>query len=365
MVDFVLKIRGVSKEFSGSPVLRNFNLEVAHGEFITLLGPSGCGKTTLLRLVAGFEQPDSGEILLGAVNLLNLPPERRKINTIFQSYALFPHMSVFDNVAFGLKLQGVKKRELSERVERALVDVKMSGLARRFPGQLSGGQQQRVAVARAIVNRPSVLLLDEPLSALDARLRRDLQLELKRIQRELGIAFILVTHDQEEALSMSDRVVVIEDGTIAQVGTPRQVYETPKSLYVAKFVGDINLFPGLITEQRADNVFLVSVQGQSLEVKAKRQLSAGQAVQLVLRPEDLRLGDAIEEGMPVFKGAVVERSYRGATLDTIIRLENGQTVQACEFFDEDDPDFDYNVGEKVEVSWVKGWEVLLPDEKLV
>lgn len=365
MADFVLTIRGVSKDFSGSPVLRDFDLEVAHGEFITLLGPSGCGKTTLLRLVAGFEQPDTGEILLGDVNLLDQPPEHRKINTIFQSYALFPHMNVFENVAFGLKLQGVKKKELNARVEQALADVKMNGLARRYPRQLSGGQQQRVAVARAVVNQPSVLLLDEPLSALDARLRRDLQLELKRIQRELGIAFILVTHDQEEALSMSDRVVVIEDGTIAQVGTPRQVYETPKSLYVAKFVGDINLFPGLISEQREDNVFLVSVQGQSLEVKAKRQLRAGQAVQLVLRPEDLRLGDAIEEGMPVFKGAVVERSYRGATLDTIIRLENGQTVQACEFFDEDDPDFDYNVGEKVEVSWVKGWEVMLPDEELV
>lgn len=365
MADFVLTIRGVSKDFSGASVLRDFNLEVAHGEFITLLGPSGCGKTTLLRLVAGFEQPDTGEILLSDVNLLELPPERRKINTIFQSYALFPHMDVFENVAFGLKLQGVKKKELRQRVERALADVKMNGLARRYPGQLSGGQQQRVAVARAIVNRPSVLLLDEPLSALDARLRRDLQLELKRIQRELGIAFILVTHDQEEALSMSDRVVVIEEGTIAQVGTPRQVYETPKSLYVAKFVGDINLFPGHIIEQRGENMFLVSFQGQSLEVKARRELRVGQAVQLVLRPEDLRLGDAVEEGMPIFRGAVVERSYRGATLDTFIRLENGNMVQACEFFDEDDPDFDYNVGEKVEVSWVKGWEVMLPDEELV
>lgn len=365
MAGFVLTIRGVSKDFSGSPVLRDFNLEIAHGEFITLLGPSGCGKTTLLRLVAGFEQPDSGEILLGDVNLLKLPPEHRKINTIFQSYALFPHMNVFENVAFGLRLQGVKKKELSERVERALADVKMNGFARRYPGQLSGGQQQRVAVARAVVNRPSVLLLDEPLSALDARLRRDLQLELKRIQRELGIAFILVTHDQEEALSMSDRVVVIEDGTIAQVGTPRQVYETPKTLYVAKFVGDTNLFPGRVAEQCAEGKFIISFQEQSLEVKTKRKLRAGQAVQLVLRPEDLRLGDEIEQGMPVFRGAVVERSYRGATLDTIIRLENGNTVQACEFFDEDDPDFDYNVGEAVEVSWVKGWEVVLPDEKLV
>lgn len=365
MTDYVLTIRGVSKQFSGTPVLRDFSLDVVHGEFITLLGPSGCGKTTLLRLVAGFEHPDSGEIRLGDVDLLKLPPEHRKVNTVFQSYALFPHMSVFDNVAFGLKLKGVRKKELTEKVEQALADVKMNGFAKRFPGQLSGGQQQRVAVARAIINQPSILLLDEPLSALDARLRRDLQVELKRIQRELGIAFILVTHDQEEALSMSDRVVVIEDGRIAQVGTPRQVYETPQSLYVAKFIGDINLFPGVVAEQTAEKRFRISFQGQSHVIRTKKHLQAGQPVQLLLRPEDLRLTGDIEEGMPTFKGAVIERSYRGPTLDTIIRLDDGNIVQACEFFDEDDPDFDYKVGEKVEVSWVRGWEVVLPDENVV
>jgi spermidine/putrescine transport system ATP-binding protein len=365
LTNIVLSIHGLSKKFSNCTVLSDFSLDIASGEFITLLGPSGCGKTTLLRLIAGFETPDSGTVFLEDVTLLNLPPERRQVNTVFQSYALFPHMNVFDNVAFGLRLKGIQGQKLASQVENALAEVKMTAFTDRFPGQLSGGQQQRVAVARAIINRPKVLLLDEPFSALDARLRRDMQLELKRIQRELGIAFILVTHDQEEALSMSDRVVVMQDGKVAQVGSPREVYEEPNNLYVAKFIGDINLFPGTVTEQLADNTFTINLNGQSLAVETKKELQSGQSVQLLLRPEDLRLSGEIESGMPFFHGSIVERSYRGPTLDTTILLDNGTTVQACEFFDEDDPDFDYSVGEKVKVSWVKGWEVVLPDENLV
>lgn len=363
MASHVLSVCGLSKSFGGHNVLSDFHLEIAEGEFVTLLGPSGCGKTTLLRLIAGFDQPDSGTIVLDGVDLLNLPPEKRRVNTVFQSYALFPHMTVFDNVAFGMRMQRINGKELQLRVDLALAEVKMSTFADRYPGQLSGGQQQRVAVARAIINRPLVLLLDEPLSALDARLRREMQMELKRLQREMGITFILVTHDQEEALSMSDRIVVMEGGRIAQTGTPREVYEEPQSLYVARFIGDINLFPGRVLKREGDSLYRIAVGGQELVSRAKSSMASGQAVQLLLRPEDLRLTDITAAGAPVFQGAIVERSYRGSTLDTSILLDNGSVVRACEFFDEDDPDFDYRVGERVKVSWVKGWEVVLPDEQ--
>ena len=363
MINSVLSIRGLVKSFDGITVLSDFDLDIAHGEFVTLLGPSGCGKTTLLRLIAGFEKPDTGSILLDNSDILPLPPEKRQVNTVFQSYALFPHMTVFDNVAFGLSLKGIKGETLRRQVESVLADVKMTDFASRFPGQLSGGQQQRVAMARAVINRPRVLLLDEPLSALDARLRREMQVELKRLQRELDITFILVTHDQEEALSMSDRVVVMEDGRIAQIGTPREVYEEPNSLYVARFIGDINLFPGTVKARLDANHLEISLFNQTAIAQTTRDFAPGQAVQLLLRPEDLRLTDEIEENVPFFPGAIVERSYRGSTLDTTIHLDDGPVIRACEFFDEDDPDFDYRVGERVKVSWVKGWEVVLADAK--
>jgi spermidine/putrescine transport system ATP-binding protein len=359
----VLTIEGISKSFDDHVVLRDFNLDIANGEFVTLLGPSGCGKTTLLRLIAGFETPDGGSILLDNTNILPLPPEKRQVNTVFQSYALFPHMSVFANVAFGLSLRGIRGATLRRRVEEVLADVKMIDFADRFPGQLSGGQQQRVAMARAIINRPRVLLLDEPLSALDARLRREMQIELKRLQRELNMTFILVTHDQEEALSMSDRVVVMQDGKIAQTGTPREVYEEPSSLYVARFIGDINLFPGRVKDRIDANHLQITIFNQTVTTRTSRDFFSGQPVHLLLRPEDLRLTEEKVAGMPLFSGAIVERSYRGSTLDTTIHLDDGPVIQACEFFDEDDPDFDYRVGERVMVSWVKGWEVLLPDEE--
>jgi spermidine/putrescine transport system ATP-binding protein len=360
----VLSIRALSKSFSGQSVLVDFDLDISHGEFVTLLGPSGCGKTTLLRLIAGFEQLDSGSVFLDGVDISPLPPEKRQVNTVFQSYALFPHMTVFENVAFGLRIKGFSGARLQGKVGSVLSEVKMSGFVNRYPGQLSGGQQQRIAIARAIVNTPRVLLLDEPLSALDARLRREMQMELKRLQRELGIAFILVTHDQEEALSMSDRVVVMQDGRIAQVGTPREIYEDPANLYVARFIGDINLFPGTVTERRGEDELLISVFDRTVVARCGRKgLQPGQRVNLLLRPEDLRLTATAREDMVFFEGAIMERSYRGSTLDTIIHLDVGPVVRGCEFFDEDDPDFDYRVGERVYVSWVKGWEVVLPYEE--
>jgi spermidine/putrescine transport system ATP-binding protein len=363
VANYVLAVHGVSKSFDNHVVLDDISIDITHGEFVTLLGPSGCGKTTLLRLIAGFEKPDTGSIFLDDTNILPLPPEKRQVNTVFQSYALFPHMTVFDNVAFGLSIRGIKGESLRRQVEEILTDVKMTDFAQRFPGQLSGGQQQRVAMARALINRPRVLLLDEPLSALDARLRREMQVELKRLQRELDMTFILVTHDQEEALSMSDRVVVMQNGKVAQTGTPREVYEEPNSLYVARFIGDINIFPGTVESRIDDNHLQITIFNQTVIAQTSKEFSFGQAVHLLLRPEDLRLVEKPEQDLPFFSGAIVERSYRGSTLDTTIHLDDGPVIQACEFFDEDDPDFDYRVGEQVKVSWVKGWEVVLPDEE--
>ncbi|MCC6207919.1 MAG: spermidine/putrescine ABC transporter ATP-binding protein PotA [Gammaproteobacteria bacterium] len=357
----MLQLRGVSKSFGGKQVLAPTDLEIRHGEFITLLGPSGCGKTTLLRLIGGFEQPDSGSILLDGIDIAGLPPNERPVNTVFQSYALVPHMNVFDNVAYGLRAERRPREEIAARVREALAVVQLQELAARRPDQLSGGQQQRVAIARAVVKRPRLLLLDEPLSALDYKLRKQMQYELKRIQRELGITFLFVTHDQEEALSMSDRVVVMREGSIEQTGTPRDVYENPRSLFVARFVGEINVFDVEVAEVRDSDHISVRMAGRVVGLQVRgRRYDRGTRLHMLLRPEDLRLlpPDA-DRGIP---GQVIERNYKGMTLDSVVRLDTGQEVRASEFFDEDDPDFDYRRGEPVRVSWVPGWEKLLPHE---
>ena len=359
----VLSIQSLTKSYENRVVIDNFGLDIVQGEFVTLLGPSGCGKTTLLRMIAGFEKPDHGSILLEDLDIVWLPPEKRQVNTVFQSYALFPHMTVFENIAFSLRLKNIGTKLLHESVAAALDQTKMSSFAHRYPHQLSGGQQQRVAMARAIINRPRVLLLDEPLSALDARLRSEMQVELKRLQRELDITTILVTHEQDEALSLSDRVVVMDEGKIAQLGTPREIYEEPCSVYVAKFIGENNLLPGEVDEQIGKDSIRVNVLGQQTVLQTTRDIAAGTKVQILLRPEDLRLSEDTVTEMPLFPGTIVERRYRGPTLDTTIELDDGPIVQACEFFDEDDPDFDYRIGERVNVSWVCGWEVVLNNEE--
>ena len=357
----LLSLTGISKQFDGKTVLDSLNLEILDGEFITLLGPSGCGKTTLLRLMAGFELPDSGTITLGGEDLTQRPPEHRPLNTVFQHYALFPHMSVFDNVAYGLKMEKRPKDEIRERVQEALTMVQLQDFARRKPHQLSGGQQQRVAIARAVVKRPRLLLLDEPLSALDYKLRRTMQIELKRLQRELGITFVFVTHDQEEALSMSDRVVVLRDGVIQQLGTPREVYERPATLFTARFVGETNFFPGRV-ETLDDDAITVDVLGLKRRLrKPAFEVGIGQHLHVLLRPEDIRVLDPNDD--QGLAGRIVERNYKGSTLDSLIQLQDGTQVLASEFFDEDDPAFDYRIGEPVRVSWVDGWEWLLPEEK--
>ncbi len=363
MAAAVLQLSGLTKSFGGKSVLHGIDLEIADGEFVSLLGPSGCGKTTILRLVAGFEAPDAGTVRLDGVDVGPLPANRRAVNTVFQSYALFPHLTVADNVAFGLRMHRVPATEAARRVDEALAMVQLDGYGSRRPHQLSGGQQQRVALARAVVNRPRVLLLDECLNALDHQLRLDMEVELKQLQRRLGIAFLFVTHDQEEALSMSDRVAVMEHGRIEQLGTPRQVYESPRTRFVAGFVGEANILPARVTALAGPGRVVVDLAGSACELQTDLELAVGATVQVVLRPEDLRLTEVGPEQQPegCLLGRVVERIYKGRTLDTVVELAAGPRLKVSEFFDEDDPALDHPAGARVAASWVRGWEVVLAD----
>lgn len=366
MTTNVVELREVGKTIQDNEILQNINLEVREGEFLTLLGPSGCGKTTLLRLISGFEEPTSGCIFIDGHDVSGLPPHHRHVHTVFQSYALFPHMTVYDNVAFGLRCQKVPASEIQPRVIEVLRMVKLEKYMGRKPASLSGGQQQRVAIARAAVNRPRVLLLDEPLSSLDYRLRKTMQIELKQLQRKLGITFIFVTHDQEEALSMSDRVVVMQEGVIEQVGTPREVYEEPSNLNVARFIGEANIFEGEVTGLNGNKQVNLTVLGKRRTAKSSRQLTVGERVHVLVRPEDVRVWNQpqvdAEEIIDMFPGTVEEVIYKGTTVDLLVRLADNTTISSTEFFDEDDDRLEYKLGEQVWVSWAPGWEVILPHE---
>lgn len=364
LANHVVELRGVYKAIHDHDILCDINLEVREGEFLTLLGPSGCGKTTLLRLISGFEDPTKGSIFIDNKDVSGLPPHQRHVHTVFQSYALFPHMTVFENVAFGLRCQKVANAEIEARVIDVIKMVKLEKYLHRKPSQLSGGQQQRVAIARAAVNRPRVLLLDEPLSSLDYRLRQTMQIELKQLQRTLGITFIFVTHDQEEALSMSDRIVVLHDGRIEQIGTPRQVYEEPQNLKVAKFVGQANIFSGKIINPNGSNQVTIDILGKQRTAKCPRNLQAGENVHVLVRPEDIRVWGQPEvtDTHDMFPGTVEEVIYKGTTVDLMVRLDNQHVIAATEFFDEDDDRLEYKMGEKVWVNWTPGWEVVLPHE---
>lgn len=362
MSQHVIELHGVHKSIHGQEILHNINLEVRNGEFLTLLGPSGCGKTTLLRLISGFEEPTQGKVFIADKDVSGLPPHRRHVHTVFQNYALFPHMTVFENVAFGLRCQKLSEQEIQERVTEVLKMVKLGSYFERKPDQLSGGQQQRVAIARAVVNRPLVLLLDEPLSSLDYRLRKNMQIELKQLQRKLGITFIFVTHDQEEALSMADRVVIMEEGQVEQIGTPREVYEEPRNLTVAKFIGEANIFEAEIQEMRGKHL-TVEILGKKRQVRSKRPFAVGQKAHVLVRPEDVRVWHAFDvtEGHDeMFSGIVEEVIYKGTTVDLIVRLACNICISATEFFDEDDEKLEYSIGEKVWITWPEGWEVILP-----
>ncbi len=363
MAENIVSLQGISKSFNDQTILKRLDLDIKNGEFLTLLGPSGCGKTTLLRMISGFEEPDSGTIYIDGKDAKGLPPHERHVHTVFQSYALFPHMSVFDNVAFGLRCKKVPEAEIKTRVHEALRMVKLEEFSDRKPAQLSGGQQQRVAIARAVVNRPLVLLLDEPLSSLDYRLRKTMQLELRQLQRKLGITFIFVTHDQEEALSMSDRVVVMSEGVITQVGTPRQVYEEPASLSVAKFIGEVNIFETVV-ESVDDGKLTVTLEGMQRTCVNRKGFAKDDKVLVLVRPEDIRIYDnnEVQDTSNMYRGTVEEVIYKGTTVDLMVRFESGTLLAATEFFDEDDDSLVYTIGEKVWMHWVNGWEVILPYE---
>ncbi|HCJ6323162.1 MULTISPECIES: spermidine/putrescine ABC transporter ATP-binding protein PotA [Citrobacter] len=357
-------LSGISKSFDGKEVISQLDLTISNGEFLTLLGPSGCGKTTVLRLIAGLESVDSGQIMLDNQDITHVPAENRYVNTVFQSYALFPHMTVFENVAFGLRMQKTPAAEIAPRVTEALRMVQLEEFAQRKPHQLSGGQQQRVAIARAVVNKPRLLLLDESLSALDYKLRKQMQNELKALQRKLGITFVFVTHDQEEALTMSDRIVVMRDGRIEQDGTPREIYEEPKNLFVAGFIGEINMFNATVIERLDEQRVRANVEGRECNIYVNFAVEPGQQLHVLLRPEDLRVeeinDDSPGEGLI---GYVRERNYKGMTLESVVELENGKMVMVSEFFNEDDPDFDHSLDQKMAVNWVESWEVVLADEE--
>ena len=307
----IIELRNISKSFDGETVLDNINLDIYDNEFLTLLGPSGCGKTTTLRLIGGFEQPDSGEIVFMGDVINNVPAHKRSVNTVFQKYALFPHLNVFENVAFPLREKKLPKAEIEEKVNEMLELVKLSNLARRRIGGLSGGQQQRVAIARALVSRPKVLLLDEPLAALDLKLRKDMQQELKKIQKATGITFVFVTHDQEEALTMSDTVVVMSEGKIQQIGTPIDVYNEPKNAFVADFIGESNILDGVFLEDKK-----VRFSGHTFDCVdtgfAKRQ-----AVDVVVRPEDVDIVP-VEKGM--LRGTVTSVTFMGVHYEIIVDI---------------------------------------------
>jgi spermidine/putrescine transport system ATP-binding protein len=314
--DYDIRLVGLTKRFDDVVAVDNVSLDIDRGHFFALLGPSGCGKTTTLRMIGGFEEPTDGRIELAGVDVASLPPYKRDVNTVFQSYALFPHLSIFENVAFGLRRRGVKGSELRSRVVEALELVGLAGLERRKPRQLSGGQQQRIALARALVNRPRVLLLDEPLGALDLKLRKEMQLELKRIQNEVGITFVHVTHDQEEAMTMADRIVLMDGGHIEQAGTPGELYERPRTPFVASFLGVSNLLDGVVVGD--DRVKLTD--GTVVQVPREALAERVGAVRIGVRPEKLRIGGAAANSL---SGTVTESAYIGVSTEYIVDTPAG------------------------------------------
>ncbi len=351
MSEISLELKNIKKSFQeGEDVLESICLTAKKGEFVTLLGSSGCGKTTTLRIIAGLEQPDSGQVFLNGKDVTSLEPNRRNVNTVFQNYALFPHMNVADNIGYGLKLKKTPKTEIRKKVKEMLELVQLSGFEKRKPSELSGGQRQRVAIARALVNNPEVLLLDEPLGALDLQLRRAMQHELKRLQKKLGITFIYITHDQEEAINMSDTIAVMNHGRFEQIGTPDAIYNHPKTSYVATFVGNANILKGVVKASPDNNVDPVTITTESGEVKVstasgERLLRTGETVTVAVRSENICFEEpakSIQDKQGII-ARVTEKTFAGGQLRVVLKTTEGQELIASRY----GIDTNVNVGESV------------------
>ena len=327
MQDTLLSLQHITKNFGEGDVLRDISLDVARGEFVTLLGASGCGKTTTLRIISGLETPDEGTVLLDGKDVTALPPERRPVNTVFQSYALFPHMNVEKNVAYGLRVRKMDQASIQKRVREMLELVQMEDYAKRMPSQLSGGQRQRIAIARALAPEPELLLLDEPLGALDLQLRRQMQLELKRLQKKLGITFVYITHDQEEAVNMSDRIAVMRGGRFEQIGTPEEIYDEPKTHYVAQFIGRSTILSGKVESVRRNTAAVHGACGSFTVDASRALLIAGESCEICIRTERMRVSSVPVEGfdLPV---TVREARYAGGSVLTYVTLADGEEAVA-------------------------------------
>lgn len=349
-------LTNLRKQYGDFVAVENTTLNVKKGEFLTFLGSSGCGKTTTLRMIAGFEDPTEGSILIGGKHAEHLPPNKREVNTVFQNYALFPHLTIRENIAFGLKLQKVKKAEIKERVENIIKLVKLEEHADKSPDQLSGGQKQRVAIARAIVNNPKVLLLDEPLGALDLKLRKEMQLELKQLQRELEITFIYVTHDQEEALTMSDRIVVMNKGRIEQVGTAHEIYERPQTKFAAQFIGETNLFENVEILEKNGNDYVVAIGSEKVSTDSMKDFKPGEKVHISIRPENMKLSRTPMEGRESIAVTYDSNIYVGNISKFVVFTDQGRRLTASEFSEDAGT---FNKGDKVYINWIPERAVMI------
>jgi spermidine/putrescine transport system ATP-binding protein len=363
-----IELRKVFKQFNGDMVVRGIDLTVGKGEFFSILGPSGCGKTTTLRIIAGFEAASRGDVLIRGRSMLHVPPYRRPVNTVFQSYALFSHLTVRENIAFGLRIQKASKAEVQQRVSEVLRLVKMTEFAGRYPAQLSGGQQQRVALARALVNRPAVLLLDEPLGALDLKLRKEMQVELANLHQQLGVTFVMVTHDQEEALSLSDRIAIMQGGEIAQIGTPSQIYDYPNSRFVAEFIGETNLLAGKVEGAHPSRLWIHTKTGLTLIARPNPNVPDVRDGRVVLsiRPEQLGLSQTppeATEAHPIencFDGRLENVMYLGTHRNCFVKLRSGDQIVVRQPHGTSLPE----IGASVYVYWGEGDGMVLPDSAL-
>lgn len=347
MKDIILKLDSIFKNFGETEVLKGISLSVERGEFITLLGSSGCGKTTTLRIIAGLEIPDSGKTILEGEDVTDKAPNKREVNTVFQNYALFPHMNVEANIGYSLKIKRTSKSEIRKRVKKMLELVQLEGYEKRMPGELSGGQRQRVAIARSLINEPKLLLLDEPLGALDLQLRRQMQIELKRLQKKLGITFIYITHDQEEAINMSDRIAVMDSGKFLQIGTPSEIYDRPKTSYVAKFVGNANIIKGTVSKAKDNHCLFRNEDGEGEFCPLDYKFSEGDSVTLALRGEQAVLEKIENKSGIGLMGEVKEKSFSGGMLRILVQTKSGVEF-TC---NRHGIDSHLQTGDKVKILW--------------